>query len=128
MCLDCQDTLEDKGLRDHSASLEGPGSRERKDEGVQQVSPGPGAKEVLMEPGEEEEQMGPLESLEKKALVDKTVLQVLPENRAPKDHRDETVNQDPKGPMVRPVKMEYQVTQAREGARASKAKTDPPAP
>lgn len=127
VCLDCPDTQEDKVLRDHSASLVWLGSQGRKDEGVQLVSQGLEAKEVPMDPEGEEEQMGLLESPEKRVLLGKTVLQDPPGNRAPKDQWEETVNQDLEGLMVHLEKMDYQVTQAREGNQASKARTDPPA-
>lgn len=58
----------------------------------------------------------------------KTVLKDHPENRAPKDHREEMVKQGQKGLMVYQEKMDYQVIPAREGNQASKAKMDPPAP
>lgn len=128
VCLDCQDTQDDKGLRDQLASLVWQESQERKDEGVQQVSQGLEAKEVLMEPEGKEEQGGPLESLEKRVLLDKMVLQDPLESRVPKGHREDMVNQDLEGLMVHLEKMDYQVIQAREGNQASKARMDSPAP
>lgn len=117
---DCQDIRENKVLRDHLASLVWPESRERKDEGAQLVSQGPGAKEVLMEPVGTEEHRGPLESQEKRVLLDKTDLQDLLGTRVPKDHREDMVSQDLEGLMVLLEKMDYQVIQDREGNQAFK--------
>lgn len=76
----------------------------------------------------EEDKRGPLESLGKRVLLGKMVLQDPLENRGPKDHREGMVNQDLKGLTVPPEKMDYQVIQAREESQASKARTDPLAP
>lgn len=77
-----------------------------------------------MESVGEEEQGGLLESPEKRVLQDKMVLQDPLENRAPKDHREDTVNLDQEDLMVHQEKMDYQVIQAREGNQASKGKMD----
>lgn len=128
MCPVCQDTQEDKVLRDHLASLVWLGSQERKDEGAQLVSKALGGKEVLLEPTGEEEQRDQLESLEKRALLDKMVLQGPLENRVPEDQRDDTVNQDLKGLMVCLERMEYQVIQVKGENQASKERMAPLAP
>ncbi|CAG5897928.1 unnamed protein product [Menidia menidia] len=119
-----KDTQEDKVLRDHSASLVWQGSLEKKDEGVQVVSQVQGAKEVPMEPEGEEEQGGQLESLEKRALLDWTVHQVLLEIRVLKDHKGGMVNQDLEDLMVLQERMDCLATPDREENLVSKARMD----